>query len=140
LKDKTIIVVLVFLGIVLPVIGGCAGAPTQRPAGGPLTGPDPALEWPEFSWLVWWVATLAAVQAELRAELYVNARDEGGRTALTYAALNSTNPDVIHLLLDAGANVHEESIDGKTAWDAIQDNAALQRTDAYWRLHDMRFE
>ena len=51
----------------------------------------------------------------------------------------SKNPEVVELLIDAGADVNRKDYVGKTAWDYIQNNEALRGTDVYWELNDKRF-
>ncbi len=41
----------------------------------------------------------------LHAGTDINAKNEFGRTALTWAARDNTNPEVLKLLLDAGADI-----------------------------------
>ena len=64
---------------------------------------------------------------------------EGGGTPLMLAAAVNSNPEVVQVLLDAGANATAKNGRGKTAWDLIQDNEALKGTKAYWRLNKLRF-
>jgi len=50
----------------------------------------------------------------------VNARDEGGWTALMCAAWNNPNPDVVSVLIDAGADVNAHAQGGVTEfWTAL---------------------
>jgi len=69
----------------------------------------------------------------------VNARSEGGETALMWAARDGT-PEHLKVLLDAGADASIKDTDGKTVWDLAQDNEKLKDTDAYWMLNDLRFK
>ena len=48
--------------------------------------------------------------------------------------------DAIDALLNAGADPTARNAAGKTPWDVARANEALQRSDAYWRLNDARFE
>ena len=56
-----------------------------------------------------------------------------------WAAMRNDNPAVIQALLDAGADASTKNQSGKTAWDHIQDNAALKGTPVYWALNQLRF-
>jgi hypothetical protein len=49
------------------------------------------------------------------------------------------NPEVVQVLLGAGADATAKNGVGTTAWDLIQDNEALKGTKAYWRLNELRF-
>jgi ankyrin repeat protein len=64
----------------------------------------------------------------------------GNWTTLMIAARTNPFSDVVLLLLDAGVDVTAEDMLGLRAWDYIQENEALMRTDAYWALNDRRFE
>ena len=68
----------------------------------------------------------------------VNARDKYDKTPLM-RAVESANPEVIRVLLDAGAYVNTLDEYGKTAWDSIQSNESLKGTDVYWKLYELRF-
>lgn len=70
----------------------------------------------------------------IKAGADVNARDEDGRTALISAAGRIDTPEVLAVLLNAGATGYQE------AWEEIQYNEVLNDTDVYWRLNDLRFE
>ena len=62
-----------------------------------------------------------------------------GFTPLMWAAGYNENPEVLQVLLDAGADATAKNEGGETAWDLIQDNEALKGSKAYWRLHELRF-
>ena len=81
-----------------------------------------------------------AVQALIDAGAGVEARDELGATPLMYAAERSQSSDVVQTLLNAGADASPKDRDGKTAWDLIQENEALEGTPAYWALNQLRFQ
>jgi ankyrin repeat protein len=57
-------------------------------------------------------------------------------TALMKAASHNSNPEVIKVLLAAGANGRLLSKEGKTASDFAKDNPHIKGTDAYWLLND----
>jgi hypothetical protein len=61
-----------------------------------------------------------AVKALLQAGSDVNARDEAGATPLHMAAARG-DAEVIKILLNAGANIHAETRDGKHVWDFAVD-------------------
>ena len=69
----------------------------------------------------------------------INARDEDGWTPLMLAALASENPEVITVLLEAGADAGLETIEGKTAFDYAEENEHIKGSPAYWELNDRRF-
>lgn len=102
----------------------------------------------------------------------INARDNYGQTALHWAASSSEDPEVLHLLIEAGAhldvrsihgetplmyatrNVHPEMVgilleagadgslkdlDDKSAFDHAQENEFLINTPEYWLLNESRF-
>ena len=70
----------------------------------------------------------------------VNARDNGDFTPLMCAAILNTNPEVISVLLKSGADPKVVSIEGKTAWDYIQNNKYLKNTKAYWELNEAQYK
>ena len=69
-----------------------------------------------------------------------NAGTNFGFTALMGAAHRNTNPDVVKVLIEAGTDLGVRDDSGRTAWDLIQENAALRNTDVYWYLHDRSFK
>ena len=71
--------------------------------------------------------------------LRVDARDEDGWTPLHWAAFFNSNPQVVLVLLDLGADPKARTSGGDTAWDLIQGNPELKNTPAYWKLNDLRF-
>jgi hypothetical protein len=83
--------------------------------------------------------TPEAAGKALRDWACINARDEDGSTALMYAARNNTNPEVLSVLLKAGADGKARDSSGKTAYDCAQDNKRLKGTDAYRKLNDTKF-
>jgi uncharacterized protein len=64
----------------------------------------------------------------------VNAPNEIGWTPLMDAAGYNPDPDVIGILLKAGANARATNRDGETALDIAQRNPDLQGTDAIRKL------
>ena len=99
-------------------------------------------------------AGAAAIPALIEAGADPDRRDEDGNTPLHLAASyayqdfregltpeNRRNAGAaIDALLDAGADPTVRNAAGETPWDRARDNEALQRSDAYWRLNDARFE
>ena len=69
----------------------------------------------------------------------LQARDGIGRTALMRAAKWNSNPEVVLVLIDAGADGATGDWRGRTAFDHVSANEALHGTDVYWRLHAARF-
>jgi ankyrin repeat protein len=69
----------------------------------------------------------------------VNARDVYGWTPLMIAARDTVNPEIIALLLDAGADGRIKSNDNHTAFDYANDNPYVRESDVYWRLNQARW-
>ena len=66
----------------------------------------------------------------LKAGAEINAKDERfGATALHFAAVNTENPEVISVLLKAGADPNVRDSEGNTALTHALENEALQGTD-----------
>ena len=87
----------------------------------------------------WWrQATPAAVQTQLEWGADLTAWDKGGRMPLHWAALSAT-PAVVALLFDRGADATLRDRTGKLPFDLAKENAALQGTAVYRRLHNARF-
>ena len=96
----------------------------------------------------------SAIQTLIAAGADAHRRDEDGNTPLHIASRYSNRffrerihpenerhaGDAIDALLDAGANPTARNSAGETPWDVARNNEALQRSDAYWRLNDARFE
>ena len=79
------------------------------------------------------------VRAAISKGADVNTRDNDGWTPLMAAADYNPNPEVITMLLQAGANGKEKDRSGKTALDYANDNQKLKGTDAYWKLNEALF-
>ena len=77
----------------------------------------------------------AVVSRLLKAGANVDSAGEYGYTPLMAAAMDSTDPDVISLLLKHGANVHLVSPDGRTAFDYARDNPAISKDKVYLQLN-----
>ena len=77
------------------------------------------------------------VQAAINNGADVNARDAAGmNTPLMDAAENNPNPEVIILLLKAGADAKAKDKHGKTAFDYANDNQKLKGTAALKQLEE----
>ena len=50
------------------------------------------------------------------------------------------DPNVVRILLDAGADPSLRDDRGDIAFDYMKENEALVGTDVYWRLNDLRFD
>lgn len=88
----------------------------------------------------WEAVTLETVADCLNSDSDVNARTENGYTPLHFAAALADNPDVLTVLLDAGADGTAVNSDGETPFDLAKDNEALVGKDAYWALNEARFK
>lgn len=68
----------------------------------------------------------------------MNAVDNDGRTALMIAAKHSSNPEVIFVLLDAGADPEIGDNGAQLAWNYLQRNKAFEAFDAdyYYQLRN----
>ena len=69
----------------------------------------------------------------------MNARAEDGDTPLHGAADWNGNPELITVLLSAGADGTAVNEDDETPLDLAKENEALAGTDAYWALNDARY-
>ncbi|MDA1113047.1 MAG: ankyrin repeat domain-containing protein, partial [Planctomycetota bacterium] len=58
---------------------------------------------------------------------------------LMLAAVNNSAPEVISVLLKAGANAKATSPEGKSALDYAKLNENIVDTKAYWELNDAFF-
>jgi ankyrin repeat protein len=85
-------------------------------------------------------ATFDAVRTLLDAGANINSATTEGFTVLMSAARNATDPALIDLLLDLGADATATDDQDRTAFDHARENDALYGTDAYWRLNDARFQ
>ena len=79
----------------------------------------------------------AVTKALLAAGADIAALDHGGNTPLHEAVVRS-NPDLVEVLLDAGADPLARNAAGETPWDLAQRDEYLRGTDAYRRLNDAR--
>ena len=75
----------------------------------------------------------AIIKALLAAGADLEARDNDGWTPLHGAVRYNRHPALIEVMLDAGADAKALNA-GRTPWDLVQENDALQGSNAYWRL------
>ena len=69
----------------------------------------------------------------------VNYTNSSGMTVLMRTAEYCTNPEMISLLLSAGADPKQKDFEGKTALDYARDNEALVDTQPFWQLNDATY-
>ena len=93
-----------------------------------------------LDWDYWQTASVQDVKDKIASGVDINARGEYGFTALMAAAYNSQNPEIITTLLEAEANAGAKDNEGKTAYDYILENKDLKKSEARWKLHDLRFK
>lgn len=79
-------------------------------------------------------ATVEQVKACLKAGRDPNEQDPKGLTALHWAARKTSDPVVIEVLLDAGANPRASSIAGRTPWDYARRNKKIKGSTVSQRL------
>ncbi|MDR0564096.1 MAG: ankyrin repeat domain-containing protein [Azoarcus sp.] len=80
---------------------------------------------------------LEDVHTAIQAGANVNARFENGPTPLMIAAKYSSQPSLVMLLLNAGANPNTEDEYGYRAIDYAKENVHLRDTVAYYRLWEL---
>jgi len=80
------------------------------------------------------------IEVLLEAGAEVDATDDRGWSALMWAARATGNPDIVEKLLDRGADPTIRNEADEAAWDYIDENEALEGSEAYWRLNDYRYE
>jgi len=79
---------------------------------------------------------LEEIQAMIREGVDVNNRDENGWTPLMYAAWYNQNPEVVKVLLEAGADAKLVDDFGKKAIDYAKKNEYLLGTSIYKKLEE----
>ncbi|GHS99151.1 hypothetical protein AGMMS50276_22240 [Synergistales bacterium] len=94
---------------------------------------EAAMNADEFLNLCGW-HTLNEVRAAIKNGADVNAKDEHGATALMLAALYNSNPEVISLLLERGANANIIDKTGKRAIDYAEERYGWRGTEALKQL------
>jgi len=80
--------------------------------------------------------TKEIVQTFLSGRPNINAKDPNGQTALIIAAKNTARPEIITLLLNAGANAKLEDNTGRTALDWLDKNKYLSNSPIRKELKD----
>jgi ankyrin repeat protein len=75
--------------------------------------------------------TLENVKAEIAKSIKSGTAGEGGLTPLMNAARYNDGPEVIEVLLDAGADGKLKSNEGKTAFDYAEENPRVKDSEAY---------
>ncbi|MBC7218398.1 MAG: hypothetical protein H5U36_09785 [Candidatus Caldatribacterium sp.] len=85
------------------------------------------------------VGTPQDVQRAIEEGVDVNARDKSGATLLMWAAMLNENPEVVRVLLEAGADATLTNSLGKKAIDYARENPALKDTDVFWELYNRSF-
>jgi ankyrin repeat protein len=74
------------------------------------------------------------MKALLQEGARIDDRDFFGQTALMLAACHTTNPEIVQLLIEAGADTRAKDNEGKTAFDLAAANGALRGSAAYQAL------
>ena len=69
----------------------------------------------------------------------LEARDENGGTPLHMAAAFSKTPEVVKVLLAAGADPSARGDVGVIPVELVPDDSPLRGTDVYWRLNEGRY-
>ena len=85
------------------------------------------------------VVALLRIKGLLTKGADVNAREEDGRTPLHWAAWTNQNPEVIEVLLNAGADAKLKDNAGKLPADHAAENEHIKDSKARWRLHEARY-
>ena len=88
-----------------------------------------------------------AIETLVAAGARLNVRDEDDNTPLHIAARFADADDsslhagdALEALLNAGADPKARNAFGETPWDLARGNEALRRSNAYWRLNELRFD
>ena len=84
-------------------------------------------------------ASVEEVTQLVREGADVNAVSKDRETPLMLAALQNSNPDVLRVLIDKGADVAMKNTNGKTALDYAGENEALKETHVYSLLREKTF-
>jgi ankyrin repeat protein len=79
---------------------------------------------------------LEEILSKIREGIDVNIRDENGWTPLMYAAWYNQNPEVVKILLEAGADAKLVDDFGKKAIDYAKKNDFLLGTSVYKQLEE----
>lgn len=94
-----------------------------------------------YTVLMWFVGKEVEVDMLLKAGavITINNQNEEGQTALIHACTEneSTSPEVIAILIDAGADVNIEDNYGKRAIDYARENKKLEGTELLKRFEEL---
>ena len=78
------------------------------------------------------------IKAAIRTGADVNARGKDDWTPLMFAAMHNESPEVITVLLKAGADVKAKSKEGRTAFECAQEYTKLKGTDVLLKLGGLK--
>jgi predicted MFS family arabinose efflux permease len=88
-------------------------------------------KWNTYVYPMLHLLTLENVKAEIAKSIKSGTAGEGGLTPLMNAARYNDGPEVIEVLLDAGADGKLKSNEGKTAFDYAEENPRVKDSEAY---------
>jgi len=83
-----------------------------------------------------WLSNQKVASVLIKAGADIDARDCQGMTPLIFACQVGFKPEMITILLKAGADPSLTCYAGKTAFDYVQQNESLVDTTAFWELKD----
>ena len=79
-------------------------------------------------------ASVEEVVRSIREGANVNAVDENGWTPLMFAADSNSNPEILRILIENGADISIKNSEDKNAFDYADENEELKGTDVYHLL------
>lgn len=82
------------------------------------------------------LGTVQEVESAIKNGANINDSTENGATDLIFAAANTSNPEVISVLIEKGADTQVKDKDGKRAIDHASKNKNIKDTKAYQELND----
>lgn len=110
----------------------------QSDSGDYITAPEEMVESTGVTDLMWVAGNHSVKELKRlisnKPDLDPAAMDFYGNTALHYVAYNASNPEAIDLLLELGVPVNVANSQGFTAFEIMQGNEDLHRTDSYMHL------